>query len=45
MRLMAVFLLVVFCLPLALMAQLDRGEITGTVEDPTGAVVQNAKMS
>ena len=43
-RLLAVGLLVVFCLPLSLMAQLDRGEITGTVEDPTGAVVQNAKI-
>ena len=26
------------------MAQLDRGEITGTVEDPSGAVVQNAAV-
>jgi Carboxypeptidase regulatory-like domain/TonB dependent receptor len=31
-------------LPANLLAQIDRGEITGTVEDPTGAVVQNAKI-
>ena len=32
--------LLALCLPGRLAAQLDRGEITGTVEDPTGAVVQ-----
>ena len=37
-------LLVFLGLPCRLAAQLDRGEITGTVEDPTGAVVQNAKI-
>ena len=37
-------LLTVLALPARLMAQLDRGEITGTVEDPTGAVVPNAEI-
>ena len=37
-------LLVVVLLPGRLTAQLDRGEITGTVEDPSGAVVRNAKI-
>ena len=37
-------LLVFLGLPCRLAAQLDRGEITGTVEDPTGAVVQSAKI-
>ena len=31
-------------LPANLRAQIDRGEITGTVEDSSGAVVQNAKI-
>jgi hypothetical protein len=43
-RFLAASLLVVLCLPLCLMAQLDRGEITGTVEDPNGAVVPGAKI-
>ncbi|MGA2888660.1 MAG: TonB-dependent receptor [Terracidiphilus sp.] len=43
-RLIAAGLLAVLCLPVGVMAQLDRGEITGTVEDPTGAVVPNAKI-
>ncbi len=37
-------LLVFLGLPCRLAAQLDRGEITGTVEDPSGAVIQNAKI-
>ncbi|MGA8728975.1 MAG: carboxypeptidase-like regulatory domain-containing protein, partial [Terracidiphilus sp.] len=37
-------LLVFLFLPSRLTAQLDRGEITGTVEDPSGAVVQNARV-
>ena len=41
---MAVALLAVLCLPASLKAQIDRGEITGTVQDPSGAVVQNAKI-
>ena len=36
--------LLVLCLPGRLAAQLDRGEITGTVEDPSGAVVQKATI-
>src|SRR5580658_6553498 len=36
--------LLALCLPGHLAAQLDRGEITGTVEDPSGAVVQNATI-
>jgi hypothetical protein len=35
----------VVCVPSRLAAQLDRGEITGTVEDPTGAVVPNAVIT
>jgi len=31
--------LLALCFPVRLAAQLDRGEITGTVEDPSGAVV------
>ncbi len=37
-------LLIFLGLPGRSMAQLDRGEITGTVEDATGAVIQNAKI-
>lgn len=37
-------LFVLILLPGRLTAQIDRGEITGTVEDPSGAVVQNAKI-
>jgi len=37
-------LLIALCLPGKLAAQLDRGEITGTAEDPSGAVVQNATI-
>jgi len=40
----ALGLLLVLCIPGKLMAQLDRGEVTGTVEDPSGAVVQNAAV-
>ena len=36
--------LVALCIPGRLRAQLDRGEVTGTVEDPSGAVVQKAKI-
>jgi Carboxypeptidase regulatory-like domain len=43
-RSMAVGLLVMLCLPVCLKAQLDRGKITGTVEDPSSAVVQNARV-
>ncbi len=42
--LVAVGLLIVLCVPCKLAAQLDRGEITGTVEDPSGAVVANARI-
>ena len=38
-------LLVAPGLPCRLFAQLDRGEITGTVEDPSGAVVPNATIT
>jgi hypothetical protein len=37
-------LLVVLSAPCKLAAQLDRGEITGTVEVPSGALVSNAKI-
>ena len=37
-------LLIALSLPCKLAAQLDRGEVTGTVEDPSGAVVPNAKI-
>ncbi len=37
-------LLLALCIPGRLTAQLDRGEITGTVEDPSGAVVQKAAI-
>jgi len=37
-------LLLALCLPGRLAAQLDRGEITGTVEDPSGAVVPKATV-
>jgi hypothetical protein len=39
-----VAVLVALCVPGRLAAQLDRGEITGTVEDPSGAVVQKATI-
>ena len=42
--LVIVGLLMVICIPARLAAQLDRGEITGTVEDPSGAVVANAQI-
>jgi hypothetical protein len=38
-------LLVALCVPARLAAQLDRGEITGTVQDPSGAVVPNAAIT
>ena len=41
----AVALTMTLCLSGRLAAQLDRGEITGTAEDPSGAVVQNATIS
>ncbi|MGA2649101.1 MAG: TonB-dependent receptor [Terracidiphilus sp.] len=44
-RLITLSLLAVLCLPACLMAQLDRGEVTGTVEDPSGAVVQKAVIT
>jgi hypothetical protein len=37
--------LLALCLPGRLAAQLDRGEVTGTVEDPSGAVVQKAMIA
>ena len=37
-------LLIFACLPGQLTAQMDRGSITGTVLDPTGAVVPNVKI-
>jgi hypothetical protein len=37
-------LLLALAIPVRLAAQLDRGEITGTVEDPSGAVVGNAAI-
>lgn len=38
-------LLILICLPGRLAAQLDRGEITGTVQDASGAVVQKALIT
>ena len=38
-------LLLLFCFPGRLLAQLDRGEITGTTQDPTGALVPNARIA
>ena len=35
-------LLIFLCIPAWLSAQLDRGEVTGTIEDPSGAVVAKA---
>ena len=40
----ALGIFVALCLPGRLAAQLDRGEVTGTVEDPSGAVVQGASI-
>jgi Carboxypeptidase regulatory-like domain/TonB dependent receptor len=40
----ALGLFLVLCIPGRLLGQLDRGEVTGTVEDPSGAVVQNAAV-
>ena len=40
----ALGLLLALCIPLQLAAQIDRGEITGTVEDQSGAVVANARI-
>jgi hypothetical protein len=37
--------LLALCLPGRVAAQLDRGEVTGTVEDPSGAVVQKATIA
>jgi hypothetical protein len=37
--------LLALCLPGRLAAQLDRGEVTGTVEDPSGAVVQKTSIA
>jgi hypothetical protein len=36
--------LIALCIPLRSTAQIDRGEITGTVEDPSGAVLGNATI-
>ncbi|HTW81435.1 MAG TPA: carboxypeptidase-like regulatory domain-containing protein [Terracidiphilus sp.] len=38
------FLLPLFVIPLAAVAQTDRGTITGTVSDPTGAVIASADV-
>ncbi|HTV06546.1 MAG TPA: TonB-dependent receptor [Acidobacteriaceae bacterium] len=43
--LLALFLLIAVFLPAPLFAQLDTGGITGTVTDPTGAVVPGATMT
>ncbi|HEY1646560.1 MAG TPA: TonB-dependent receptor [Terracidiphilus sp.] len=40
----ALAMLMALCLPCRVAAQLDRGEITGTVEDPSGAVVHGARI-
>jgi hypothetical protein len=40
----ALSLLIAVLVPCKLAAQIDRGEITGTVEDPTGAVISNARI-
>ncbi len=40
----ALCLLIALCIPARLAAQIDRGGITGTVEDPSGAVVANAQI-
>lgn len=37
-------LLVILYFPCSSTAQIDRGEVTGTVKDPTGAVVAGAKI-
>jgi hypothetical protein len=42
---LALMVLLVLAAPTWLAAQIDRGEITGTVEDPTGAVVGNATIT
>ena len=34
-----------YCLPLALLAQSDRGSVTGSVTDQAGALVQGAKIA
>lgn len=33
------------CIPCRLAAQIDHGEITGTVEDSSNAMVQNARIA
>jgi hypothetical protein len=40
----ALGLLMALAIPRCAMAQIDRGEITGTVEDPSGAVIANARV-
>ncbi|HZP03846.1 MAG TPA: TonB-dependent receptor [Terracidiphilus sp.] len=42
--LVALGLLITLSLPCRVAAQIDRGEITGTVEDPSGAVVPNVRI-
>lgn len=42
---LACFLLIVFLVPGSLRAQLDTGGITGTITDPTGAVVAGATVT
>jgi len=37
--------LLALCFPCRMAAQLDRGEVTGTVEDPSGAVVRKATIA
>jgi len=39
------WLVLVVCVPVLLLAQSDRGTITGTVADPTGAIVPGATLS
>lgn len=43
--LMVAGLLMALVLPGRLAAQIDRGEVTGTVEDPSGAAVANAQLT
>src|SRR5215470_1394341 len=42
-RLLPSFVLLILSLPLTIMAQTDRGAISGTVTDASGAIVQGAR--